>query len=65
MRARFARQQCRAWIETGVGQRPVTDSTGFARQQCRAWIETQNTNWYALGPIDSPGSNAGRGLKHL
>ena len=35
----------------------------FARQQCRAWIETRTRPPASVCAIDSPGSNAGRGLK--
>ena len=37
---------------------------GFARQQCRAWIETDMGLCKSRCYHDSPGSNAGRGLKH-
>ena len=61
---RFARQQCRAWIETRFcfGWRKPVDR--FARQQCRAWIETFLMRALPRAVADSPGSNAGRGLKH-
>ena len=61
---RFARQQCRAWIETSVSEFVELWKSRFARQQCRAWIET-GAYRIAMPPLktDSPGSNAGRGLK--
>ena len=40
-------------------------AAGFARQQCRAWIETLAVLDRSVVSSDSPGSNAGRGLKHV
>ena len=61
--ARFARQQCRAWIETGTRLCARGRWGRFARQQCRAWIETRLPQLSHPASQDSPGSNAGRGLK--
>ena len=44
IRAAFARQRWRAWIETC--QLVLIDhSTRFARQRWRAWIETARRQW--------------------
>ena len=43
----------------------MNEQDRFARQQCRAWIETQVRHSRHGEAPDSPGSNAGRGLKQV
>ena len=63
VRASFARQQWRAWIETTWTAAPTIRSRPFARQQWRAWIETSRCRHRDLQCRHSPASNGGRGLK--
>ncbi len=64
-RLRFSRHRCRERIETRLYRRAPCPAYGFSRHRCRERIETVDAFTELRTDRDSPGIDAGSGLKQI